>query len=261
MNKVILKVYQPEDVKTVYAMFVDERNFGIKSNSLSEDLFMDSLKINALWYEGDVLVGADVEYTRKDKDIYYFKITSKIEKGLKREHYRIDYKGNYYIKLIDMDSVSEFKRLIDRKSIQAKTTMSNKIKNIIQKETTNMQYVLRFLLEIDLKLDAILEMVGDKEVDLDFMLVDAIDISGGGLSFFSPEQINKDLYLYIEGDIREAMNRVKFYALGKIVTEFKTPKGYIYGVEFKYIDYELREDIIKFVFEKDRELIKKALQS
>lgn len=261
MNKVVLKIYQKDDIRTIYAVFVDQKNFGIKSNGLSEDLFSDSLKIHALWYEGDDLVGADVEFLRRDGDVYYLKIISNVEKGLRREHYRIDYKGKYKIKLIDVDSLSDFKRIIDRKSIQAKSTMANKIKNIIQKETSSMQYVLRFLLEIDTKLDLVLESLSNKEIDLEFMEVDAIDISGGGLSFFSTEEIDKELFLYIEGDIRESLTRVKFYAIGKIVSEFKTPRGYIYGVEFKYIDNELREDIIKYVFEKDRELIKKSIQS
>jgi len=259
MNKVILKIYQDDDVRTVYAVFVDNKNFGIRSNGLTEELLTNSLRIHALWYEGDVLIGADVEFIRRDKDTYYFKIISEIEKGLKREHYRIDYKGKYRIKLIDIDSLNDFKRLVDRKSVQAKSTMANKIKNIIQKETTSMQYILRFLLEIDNKLDLIIEQLSSREIDLEFLEVDAVDISGGGIGFFSSEAIDKNLYLYIEGDIRESLNRVKFFAVGKIVSEFKTSKGYIYGVEFIYIDNELREDIIRYVFERDRELIKKSI--
>lgn len=80
-------------------------------------------------------------------------------------------------------------------------------------------------------------------------------VSGGGLSFTSPEE-------YDLGDLLEL--RVIFDSslsgtlclYGEVVQKEKSEEGYLSAVSFLAIDESLRDEIIKFVFEKERELLR-----
>jgi c-di-GMP-binding flagellar brake protein YcgR len=124
-----------------------------------------------------------------------------------------------------------------------------------------MQNVLKFLLEIDNKLEEMLTFLRSEEDTSDLFSVKAVDVSGGGLSFFSKETYPEETLLYIMGAIRESFYKVDFAAIGKIVSKENTPEGFIYGVHFVTIDEDIREDIIKFVFEREREMIKEVKET
>jgi c-di-GMP-binding flagellar brake protein YcgR len=106
------------------------------------------------------------------------------------------------------------------------------------------------------KIDNILELLKNNEIIAELTTVNAIDISGGGLSFFSKEIFEEEDLIYVESDIAESYHRIRISVLCKIVSIIKTSKGFIYGANYEKIDKDLREEIIRFIFEKEREIIK-----
>jgi hypothetical protein len=80
-------------------------------------------------------------------------------------------------------------------------------------------------------------------------------LSGGGMSFTSPEE-------YKLGDLLEL--RIIFdssrsgtlYLYGEVVQKEKTEWGYFIAVKFLSLDEGIRDEIIKFVFEKEREILR-----
>jgi c-di-GMP-binding flagellar brake protein YcgR len=84
------------------------------------------------------------------------------------------------------------------------------------------------------------------------------DISGGGMRFHSKEIIELDTELEMKLNLT-SHNQVS--VCGKVVRCFPmdTIPGYSIGVEFILLDKKDREKIIKFIFDRQRELRQKGL--
>ncbi|MBI4632608.1 MAG: PilZ domain-containing protein [Deltaproteobacteria bacterium] len=106
------------------------------------------------------------------------------------------------------------------------------------------------------KLDTIIRMLTLQEEGLGSLPFNSENISGGGLSFTSP-------HLFSPGDILEiktilsAMQPVMFCLYGEVVKIEKRGQDYLTSVKFIAIDEPLRDEIVRFVFEMERESLRK----
>lgn len=86
------------------------------------------------------------------------------------------------------------------------------------------------------------------------------DISGGGLQFSTEQSIDSGMVLDMNIDLGDD-ERVS--AIGKVVRAIPVNKGgvvkYSIGVQFTMIDERDRDKIIKFIFQKQRELRQRGL--
>ena len=82
-----------------------------------------------------------------------------------------------------------------------------------------------------------------------------INISGGGLSFPSSEAFNR-------GDILEIMTvlsagaSVALYIYGEVVASDRRSDGFEIGLKFVAMDDQIREEICRFVFERERQILR-----
>ncbi len=82
------------------------------------------------------------------------------------------------------------------------------------------------------------------------------NISGGGLRFISP-------HTFSPGDILEiktmfsALQPVVFCLYGEVVKIEKKDPDYVTSVKFVAMDETIRDEIVRFVFELERELLRK----
>lgn len=84
-----------------------------------------------------------------------------------------------------------------------------------------------------------------------------IDLSGGGLRFISDEKLPEDEFL----EIRLGMDRVNEVIFGKIarVAQTEDNDGYEIGLEFKSLSPATQDEIVSWIFNKQREMIRKGL--
>lgn len=80
-------------------------------------------------------------------------------------------------------------------------------------------------------------------------------VSGGGLSFTSPEEYNLGDLLELRVIFDSSLSGT-LYLYGEVVQKEKREGGNLIAVSFLAIDESLRDEIIKFVFEKERELLR-----
>ncbi|MCX8083397.1 MAG: PilZ domain-containing protein [Calditerrivibrio sp.] len=188
-----------------------------------------------------------------------FTIIKELPAKSDRSHYRIDYRGYFRLKKIT-DNTAEYYEKVKVINDGIKNSLSYKIKSVISKEIPQMQYVLWYLFELDNKIDEILEILKEqKDIYADFQKVKTIDISGGGFSFFSPDKsFQVGELLFIDGIIDDGSSKIKFASISRIVSRHETKKGIICGTVFEEIDNEIRENIVRYVFDKDREMLKEA---
>ncbi len=114
--------------------------------------------------------------------------------------------------------------------------------------------VLDFLIYIKRRLDELASHIApEKEAVFKHNTV-TLDIGGGGLSFRWDEPLQQgallDILLHIP-----LFPKAGIRALGKVVSCDKGEEGYVVRVAFDFIKEDDREDLIKFVFIKQREFL------
>jgi len=117
------------------------------------------------------------------------------------------------------------------------------------------QALAEWLSMINRKLDLILNTLGAQKLGFNSLPVQSVNISGGGLSFNSQEPFNR-------GDIVEAMmvlsssSSVALYVYGEVVAVDRRNDSFEIGLKFVAMGDEIREEICRFVFERERQILR-----
>lgn len=115
--------------------------------------------------------------------------------------------------------------------------------------------LLNWLKMLNVKLDLILSMLTLHHEGFCSLPVRPITIGGGGVCFFSKERFEK-------GDILEIkmmlplQQPMALYIYGEVIQVQEQPEGYNTGVKFVAMDDEIREEIVNFVFQRERQILR-----
>lgn len=108
---------------------------------------------------------------------------------------------------------------------------------------------------INAKLDAIMRILTLKEGGFTSLPVTHVKISGGGITYNSMERINAgevvEMKMLLPGVTSQAM-----LVYGKVTEAVAQGGGFSVNVEFVAIDENLRDQIIDFVFRREREILR-----
>lgn len=108
---------------------------------------------------------------------------------------------------------------------------------------------------INQKLDFLISIITMEHQGFSSLPMNKVDISGGGMSFLSDQPYEKgeilELKLVIENPAPLAM-----YLYGEVVNCEAIDRGYRVGVKFVNIDEEVRDQIVKFVFYRQRQILR-----
>jgi len=108
---------------------------------------------------------------------------------------------------------------------------------------------------IDAKIDAILRLIDVQPRTVPTMTFKTEDISGEGLSFISPEKFSIGDLLEVKMTNPASIPPI-LYLHGEVVQSQARQGGYLTAVRFVAIDDSVRDKIIRFVFEKEREILR-----
>jgi c-di-GMP-binding flagellar brake protein YcgR len=114
--------------------------------------------------------------------------------------------------------------------------------------------ILRLLLEINKKLDMLLEERGNSGEEE--IRPQPVNISAGGIRFLTDEKVSK-------GDLMEIRMHLwtcpplKIITYGEVVRVIEKNNKYEVAVSFKNSEEEVREAILRYTLQKQRELLKK----
>lgn len=108
---------------------------------------------------------------------------------------------------------------------------------------------------INAKLDEIIKTITFQQEGFSSLPFQKINISGNGMLFPSGEPFAKGTV--IEGKVvLTILNCAALYVYGQVVKVEQTESGYNIGISFINTDEMIRNEIIRFVFEKEREMIR-----
>ena len=258
MAKAKLKIFYPDDIKRIFVTLIEKEPIVLRCGDDFEYLIKDASYMQVQWFEGEKIIKKNIEFEKRENELVFFKTKQTTEKKFSRQDYRVDYKGYIHIRRIEKDNVSKYQKKVHTESLEYENSMHSRIRTLLAHETAKSKYVLEFLLEIDNKLEDILAALEEKNVKDSYEKAKSIDIGGGGICFYSYNDYNVNEYLYVRGEIKELGHHTKFSFIGNIVNKEKSASGFFYGLSFITIDQEIVEEIIKYVFDKDRILLKYA---
>lgn len=108
---------------------------------------------------------------------------------------------------------------------------------------------------LNMKLDAVINMLIFQREGFASLSFNHVNISGGGLSFASKDK-------YGQGDVLEVkmmlpmMPPMALYVYGEVVKIEAQANGFMIGLKFIAMDEEIRDEIVKFVFKRQREILR-----
>lgn len=117
------------------------------------------------------------------------------------------------------------------------------------------QLIAEWLKIINTKLNSIIRMLTIHQEGFDQLPMRKVNISGGGISFSADTP-------YSPGDILEfkltltMQYPLSLFLYGEVVETIKYNEEYNTSVQFILIDDFIRDEVIRFVFEKEREILR-----
>lgn len=105
------------------------------------------------------------------------------------------------------------------------------------------------------KLDAIVNMLTFQREGFGSMPFGHVNISGGGLGFFSKEKYNMGDTVEMK-IILPMMPPVALFLYGEVVKSERLTNSYMTATRFVAMDEEVQDEVVKFVFRRQREILR-----
>jgi hypothetical protein len=257
MLKARLNIIYPDDIKTVYCQLLSKSPLRLNINEFSETMTADALEMMLQWHEGNSARCVQVEYLHMNGEDAVFRILKDM-KGNPSCSHRVEYKGSFDIRKISKEEYPACVREAARQNTVFKSSVVSRIHAMLPSETNSNQHMFRLLLEMDSKLDRLLYLAEDKRNKGELTTVNALYLSGDGCGFFSEERVEEGDNFYLEARSFDTSGKLRFVSVGRVVRTRKTDKGVLADFVFEELEEAIKENIIRYVFEKDRELLKGA---
>jgi len=255
MTSCKLLIYLNDDFKLYSGSVESFDPFYVKAQGASEDILKSASAIKIKWYEGKGSRSVYADLLSVDFDRIKLQKSSDVLTGDDNSHF---IKFSEYLDLakVENSDISSLKKRVDKINNRFRGTLVNQIKKIITDETLTNQYLLKMLIQIDGKMDELLDTLkqdfklqGLKERQL-------LTLGGDGFSFISEERLTAGESVYIQSLPRNGVG-VSFSALSKVTDVIELDNHFVCETSYSYLDEGTRENIIHYIFQKEREKLKR----
>lgn len=163
-----------------------------------------------------------------------------------REYSRVDAHVPFEVRLVPLDERDSMKSRTSSRTSLAETRTLPELADKVLAE---------WVKALNSKLDAILNMMTLEREGFGSMPLARVNISGGGIGFFSKEKYNVGEIVEVK-TILPIMPPVALVIYGEIVKAERLTNNYMIAMKFVATDEEVRDEIVKFVFAKQREMLR-----
>ncbi|WP_353684491.1 PilZ domain-containing protein [Thermodesulfovibrio sp. 3907-1M] len=115
--------------------------------------------------------------------------------------------------------------------------------------------VAQWIKLINAKLDYLINLWSFRQEGFCELPLTEVNISGGGMSFISDASYNKGDILELKM-VLEAPSPVALFLYGEVVKSELINNGYRVAVKFVNIDEDIRDHIVRFVFHRQRQILR-----
>lgn len=108
---------------------------------------------------------------------------------------------------------------------------------------------------LNLKLDTVIRLIAIQREGFFNLPFRAVNISGGGMSFLLPQAIASGTILEIKLLLTRNQH-VAMFIYGEVTKSVRRGDNYFTAVSYLNMDVSIRDEIIRYVFEREREIIR-----
>jgi hypothetical protein len=221
---------------------------------LGEEDIQNALYLRLEWYEADLLNFAVCTLRSYENGKLTLAPVNGVQTDDSEQFHIIDTYETVELRPVQEDEIQDFRQKTDNINRRFRNSLTTQIKNILSDESLTNQFLFKLLLQIDGKLDELLAHRMDGSID-GLKECRLLALSGGGL-FFTAENAAPGDCFFIQSTPKYSTNFI-FAALCKAKEVIKTPFGVIVISDFIHLDETSRDGMVHFVFEKEREKLKR----
>jgi hypothetical protein len=110
---------------------------------------------------------------------------------------------------------------------------------------------------INTKLDSIIRLISIQSEGFQSLPFKAVHISGNGINFTTKEPFQSGDILEMKVVLSSGQSStLHLYLYGEVVKTEEQTSGYVTALSFIKLDDKIRDEIVRFVFEKEREILR-----
>ncbi|MCD8553901.1 hypothetical protein [Seleniivibrio sp.] len=249
-----LIVISSDKVQVIQCRSENPASFVLIPTGFSGEDAQNALYMRFEWYENDIQHSAVCTFKSYDNGKLTLSPVSGVQKDETEQFHIIDTYETVEFRHVQESEIADFKQKTDNINRRFRNSLTTQIKNILSDETLTNQFLFRLLLQIDGKLDELLAHKMDGSID-GLKECKLLALSGGGL-YFTSDSASAGDYFFIQSTPKYTSNFI-FAALCKAKEVIKAPQGVIVISEFVHLDEISRDGMVHFVFEKEREKLKR----
>jgi hypothetical protein len=232
----------------------------LRLRGISLQQIQEADEIAVEWYENSALYLYRVEFIANDGDIWRFKrIGDRAPAGEERT-LTVNYKETIKIELFDEAELTAYHDKASFENLSDQNSVRHNIKATLKNDIPENRNILLFMLELNNKLDDILDILRTKDVerldDTDTQFrINCVGLNGRELLFYSPRIIEAGAYAYTHNVVGKGGERFAFASVLRVYPLKKSKDGWFYKGVFNNMRDDTRDDVVKYVFTKEREMI------
>ncbi|MEN6437684.1 MAG: PilZ domain-containing protein [Syntrophobacter sp.] len=144
----------------------------------------------------------------------------------------------------------------ERANARSRTSLETALTENQEMPEPNDRILAECLRVLNTKLDTIIRLLALQTADYSALRQEEVNISAGGLSTFVKENFQLGDMVEVRMMLPTSPYTI-FYIYGNIVKIDKECNRSKVSIEFTMIDEDIREHIVKYVFERQREILRK----
>jgi len=163
-----------------------------------------------------------------------------------REFSRIDAHVPFEVRVVPVE---------ERETIRARTSGATTFAETRALPELQDKILAEWIKAMNSKLDAIVNMLTFQREGFGSLPFAQVNISGGGIGFFSKDMHNVGDTVEMK-IILPMMPPVALFLYGEVVKSERMTNGYMTATKFAGMDEEVRDEVVKFVFSRQREILR-----
>lgn len=173
--------------------------------------------------------------------------------------FSVGYKNEFTVASVMEENIALYSSYVSEINAAAKSRLASRLKEMLKREESENYEIFSFLFEINSKLDEILSVLKPPFPIEGGFTVRGVSIWGGGVSFFTDAPISEVKTVFLRALLSETADRFYFASLADLYPIKMNPDGSgIYGARFIGLDENIKDAVMRFIFAREREILKEA---
>jgi hypothetical protein len=214
------------------------------------------------WHENKQFYHYTLQFEAQSDNLWIFNCIGETYLSKQSRSVTVNYSDTIRLQIIQSSESPMYQDKALQINLEERDSISRRIKSVILNEPDESRIVLTFMMDLNNKLDMILDILNknnnDRSDTADDFRVYCVGINSGEMIFQSDRDIPADTLAYTHNTIGKGEERFSFASVVRIFPIKKSKSGWFYKAVFEDMIETVRDSVIKYVFAKEKNMIKRT---